>query len=60
MHRHRESFTKEQFDKTIGIWRRSFNNYYDKYLHSWNKIVALERNIKNVCSKWSSAKRKIR
>ena len=24
------------------------SNYYDKYLHNWNKIVALERNIKNV------------
>ena len=24
------------------------NNYYDKYISTWNKIVAVERNIK-VC-----------
>ncbi len=48
MHRHRESFTKEQFDRRLEYGEDVLSNYYDKYLHSWNKIVALERNIKNV------------
>ncbi|MEO8414598.1 MAG: ATP-dependent DNA helicase [Ginsengibacter sp.] len=48
MHRHRESFTKEQFDRRLEYGEEVLSNYYDKYLHSWNKIVALERNIKNV------------
>jgi DNA helicase-2/ATP-dependent DNA helicase PcrA len=24
------------------------SNYYDQYIHSWNRIVAVERNIRNV------------
>ena len=48
MHRHRESFTKEQFARRLEYGEEVLSNYYDNYLHSWNKIVALERNIKNV------------
>jgi DNA helicase-2/ATP-dependent DNA helicase PcrA len=48
MHRHRESFTKEQFARRLEYGADVLSNYYDKYLYSWNKIVALERNIKNV------------
>ena len=48
MHRHRESFTKEQFARRLEYSEDVLSNYYDKYLYSWNKIVALERNIKNV------------
>jgi DNA helicase-2/ATP-dependent DNA helicase PcrA len=48
MHRHRESFTKEQFARRLEYGEDVLSNYYEKYLHSWNKIVALERNIKNV------------
>ena len=48
MHRHRESFTKEQFARRLEYGEEVLSNYYDKYLYSWNKIVALERNIKNV------------
>jgi DNA helicase II / ATP-dependent DNA helicase PcrA len=48
MHRHRESFTKEQFARRLEYGEEVLSNYYEKYLHSWNKIVALERNIKNV------------
>ncbi len=47
MHRHRESFTKEQFARRLE-YGESVSNYYDKYINTWNKIVALERNIKNV------------
>jgi DNA helicase-2/ATP-dependent DNA helicase PcrA len=48
MHRHRESFTKEQFARRLEYGEEVLSNYYNKYLHNWNKIVALERNIKNV------------
>jgi DNA helicase-2/ATP-dependent DNA helicase PcrA len=48
MHRHRESFTKEQFARRLEYGEDVLSNYYEKYVHSWNKIVALERNIKNV------------
>ena len=48
MHRHRESFTKEQFERRLEYGDDVLSNYYDKYIHTWNKIVALERNIKGV------------
>ncbi|MGI8952729.1 MAG: ATP-dependent helicase [Chitinophagaceae bacterium] len=48
MHRHRESFTKEQFNRRMEYGIDVLKNYYNKYISSWNKIVAVERNIKNV------------
>lgn len=48
MHRHRESFTREEFDRRIEYGNEVLSNYYDQYLHSWNKIVAVERTIRNV------------
>ncbi len=48
MHRHRESFTKEQFNRRIEYGREVLSNYYDQYNNSWSKIVAIERHIKNV------------
>jgi DNA helicase II / ATP-dependent DNA helicase PcrA len=48
MHRHRESFVKQAFDRRMEYGIEILGNYYDKYVHEWNKIVAIERNIKNV------------
>ena len=48
MHRHRESFTKEQYERRLEYGEEVLSNYYENYIYSWNKIVALERNIKNV------------
>ncbi len=48
MHRHRESFTKEQFARRLEYGEDVLTNYYEKYIYSFNKIVALERNIKGV------------
>ncbi|NOT52886.1 MAG: ATP-dependent helicase [Chitinophagaceae bacterium] len=48
MHRHRESFTKEQFDRRLEYGQEVLSNYYDKYINSFNKIVAIERRIKTV------------
>ncbi len=48
MHRHRESFTKEQFERRLEYGNDVLFEYYDNNLHSWNKIVALEVTIRNV------------
>ena len=48
MHRHRESFTKEQFDRRIEYGYEVLANYYEQYINSFNKVVAIERNIKNI------------
>ncbi len=48
MKRHRESFTKEQYDRRMEYGQEVLNNYYDKYINSFNTIVAVERNIRNV------------
>jgi DNA helicase II / ATP-dependent DNA helicase PcrA len=48
MLRHRESFTREQFERRKEYGHIVLPNYYDKYVNSWNKIVAIERNIRNV------------
>jgi DNA helicase-2/ATP-dependent DNA helicase PcrA len=48
MNRHRESFTKDQFDRRMEYGHEVLSNYYDKYINSWNRIVAIERNIKNI------------
>ncbi len=48
MHRHRESFTKEAFSRRMEYGNEVLGNYYDQYLNNWNKIVAVERTIRNV------------
>ena len=48
MHRHRESFTKEQFARRIEYGQEVLSNYYDQYIKTWNTIVAVERTIRNV------------
>ena len=59
MRRHRESFTKEQFDRRIEYGQGVLSNYYDKYINQWNKVVAVERNIKNVVVKGVPLKGKL-
>ncbi|MGC4101301.1 ATP-dependent helicase [Ferruginibacter sp.] len=48
MHRHRENFTKEAFERRMEYGDEVLRNYYDKYINSWNRVVAVERNIKGV------------
>jgi DNA helicase-2/ATP-dependent DNA helicase PcrA len=48
MHRHRESFTQEQYNRRLEYGQEILANYYDTYIGRWNKIVAIERNIRNV------------
>ena len=48
MHRHRENFTKEAFERRMEYGDEVLHNYYDKYISTWNKVVAVERNIRGV------------
>lgn len=59
MQRHRESFTKEQFDRRIEYGQEILGNYYDRRINGFNKIVAIERNIRNVVVKGVPIKGKL-
>lgn len=48
MHRHRESFTQEQFNRRMEYGREVLAQYYDHYIPNVNTIVTLEQNIGNV------------
>jgi DNA helicase-2/ATP-dependent DNA helicase PcrA len=48
MYRHRENFTREAFERRMEYGDTVLGNYYDKYINSWNKVVAVERNIRGV------------
>ena len=48
INRHRENFTKEAFERRLEYGDEVLRNYYDKYINSWNKVVAVERNIRGV------------
>jgi DNA helicase-2/ATP-dependent DNA helicase PcrA len=48
MRRHRENFTKEQFARRMEYGQEVLSNYYDRYIGQWNRVVAVERNIRNV------------
>jgi len=46
--RHRENFTPESFARRMEQGEILLGDYYDQYIPGCNKIVAIERNIKNV------------
>ncbi len=48
MQRHRENFTKAQYNRRMEYGGVVLSNYYDTYINEWNKIVVMERTIKNV------------
>ena len=48
MKRHRENFTREAYERRLEYGEEVLGNYYDKYIHSWNNVVAVERNIRYV------------
>lgn len=48
MNRHRESFSKEQFDRRIEYGHEILGKYYDSHIDSFNKVVALEHRINTV------------
>ena len=51
MQRHRENFTKEQFARRMEYGYEVLSNYYDANIHSFNKVVTVERSIRNVVVK---------
>jgi len=48
MRRHRENFTKESFARRMEYGEAVLTDYYHKYVDHWNKIVAIERNVRGV------------
>lgn len=48
LRRHRENFTKESYARRLEYGDTVLSNYYDKYINTWNKVVAVERNIRGV------------
>ncbi|RYY46362.1 MAG: ATP-dependent helicase [Chitinophagaceae bacterium] len=48
MKKHRENFTKEAFERRMEYGEEVLRNYYDKYINNWNRVVAVERNIRGV------------
>ncbi|MBS1511103.1 MAG: ATP-dependent helicase [Bacteroidetes bacterium] len=48
MQRHRENFTKEAYARRMEYGSEVLRNYYDTYINQWNKVVAVERNIRGV------------
>ncbi len=48
MKRHRESFTREQYERRMEYGMEILRNYYDRSVPTFTKIVAIERNIRNV------------
>jgi DNA helicase-2/ATP-dependent DNA helicase PcrA len=48
MHRHRESFTQEQFDRRIEYGHIVLTKYYEENVLTWHKIVVVEHTIKNI------------
>ena len=59
MHRNRQNFTKEQFNRRLEQGHDVLANYYDKYVDSFNKIVAVEKSIRNVVVKGVPLKGKL-
>ena len=48
MRRHRESFTKEQFSRRMEYGQDILSKYYSTYVAQWNKIVAVEMNVRSI------------
>lgn len=48
LHRHRESFTEESYKRRLEYGEEILGNYYEKYITEWNKVVVVERTVKNV------------
>ena len=59
MKRHREAFTREQFARRIEQGEEVLGNYYDTYIGGFNKIVVIERMVKNVVVKGVPLKGKL-
>jgi DNA helicase-2/ATP-dependent DNA helicase PcrA len=59
MRRHRESFTAEQFARRLEYGHIVLPDYYNKYEPTWNRIVSIERTVRNVTVKGVPLKGKL-
>ena len=48
MHRHRENFTRQQFERRLDYGLDTLRAYYEYSIHQWNRIVSIEMPIRNV------------
>ncbi len=48
MNRNREAFTSEQFKRRMEYGEKILPEFYNKYIHSWEKFTVTEYAIKNV------------
>ncbi len=48
LYKHRESFTKQEFERRMEYGKEILDKYYDQKISSFSKIVSVERNIRNV------------
>jgi DNA helicase-2/ATP-dependent DNA helicase PcrA len=46
--KHRENFTAEAFKRREEYGKQVLKDYYDKYVQQWNKVVVVEKNVRNV------------
>jgi DNA helicase-2/ATP-dependent DNA helicase PcrA len=51
MKRHREAFTQQEFKDKLELGETVLIQYYQKYVHEWNKVVSTEYRINNVVVK---------
>jgi DNA helicase-2/ATP-dependent DNA helicase PcrA len=51
MKRHREAFTQQEFKDKLELGETVLIQYYQKYLHEWNKVVTTEYRINHVILK---------
>ncbi len=59
MHRHREFFTKEQYDRRMEYGHEVLTNYYDTYINTFATSVSIEKMIRNVLVKGIPLKGKL-
>lgn len=48
MKNNREAFTPESFRLKTEYGEKILPDYYDYYIHRWNKIVLVEKNVRNI------------
>lgn len=59
LQRHRESFTKEAYERRLEQGSIIIPDYYNRYINSWNRITIVELNIKGVIVKGVPIKGKL-
>ncbi|MFN4083365.1 MAG: ATP-dependent helicase [Bacteroidia bacterium] len=48
MHRHKDSFTDEEFELKLTYGKKILPDYFNFYIDNWNKIVTIEKPFKNI------------